>query len=84
MPCTHVTLPGGISAIVRTSGPRLRCACGRSPTLQCDAPTKRRSGTCDRHLCERCAVEVGPDRHLCPAHAAETAESAPALQEALF
>lgn len=69
MPCTPVNLVG-ITAIVCTRGRRLRCICGAQPAFQCDAPTKRRSGTCDRHLCARCATETGPDKHLCPKHAA--------------
>lgn len=39
MPCTPITLPCGARAIVCTRGPRMRCACGRLATLQCDAPT---------------------------------------------
>jgi hypothetical protein len=82
MPCTPMTLPGGVRAIVCTRGRRYRCACGRAATIQCDAtaPAKlissgpnagrvRKAGTCDKHLCASCAVEVGPDRHLCPEHA---------------
>lgn len=97
MPCTPVTLPGGIRAIVCTRGQRLRCACGRAPSFQCDAPTQgklissgpnagrvRKGGTCDKHLCASCATEVGPDRHLCPAHAAEKAAPAAAVQAGLF
>lgn len=70
MPCTPITI-GTARGILCTRAPRPRCACGQPATLQCDAPTKRRSGTCDRHLCASCATEVGPDRHLCPGHAAE-------------
>ncbi len=69
MPCTPFTLPDGTRGILCSRRPTLRCACGRAASLQCDALSTRRSGTCDRHLCSRCAVEVGPDRHLCPAHA---------------
>jgi hypothetical protein len=36
-------------------------------SLLCDAPVGE-EGTCDMPLCERCATEVGPDRHLCPKH----------------
>lgn len=68
MPCTPVDLPGLGRAIVCTRGRRMRCACGKAASLQCDAPTRRRSGTCDRRLCRSCATEIGPDRHLCPAH----------------
>ena len=69
MPCTPFTRPGGGSGILCTRTRRPRCACGQPATLQCDAPTKRRSGTCDKHLCASCATEVGPDRHLCQQHA---------------
>lgn len=73
MPCTRITLTG-IRAIVCTSGRRPRCVCGARPVFQCDYPTKRRSGTCDRHLCARCAVVAGQDKHLCPVHAAAPAK----------
>lgn len=46
-----------------------------------------RSGTCDRHLCASCATEVGPDRHLCPAHATSgfaVANEAPPVQGEMF
>lgn len=79
MPCTPFNI-NGARGFVCTRGPRPRCACGKPATLQCDAPAKRKSGTCDKHLCAACATDVGPDRHLCAAHAAE----APAVQEELF
>ena len=71
MPCTRAPILGGGYAIICTRGPRRWCACGQRATLQCDAPSQRRSGTCDRHICAACATEVGPDRHLCREHAAE-------------
>lgn len=80
MPCTPFTLPGGGRGFICTRTPRPRCACGNVATLQCDAPSKRRSGTCDRHLCASCATEVEPDRHLCQAHM----EAEKAVQGALF
>lgn len=74
MPCTPITFPDGARAIVCTRTRSPRCACSRPATLQCDAPAPaRRSGTCDRHLCAACALEAGPDLHLCPAHAADGA-----------
>jgi hypothetical protein len=91
MPCTPFSI-GGARGFICTRRPRPRCACGTPASLQCDAPTKRRSGTCDRHLCTACAVEVGPDRHLCPTHAtsgfaptneAPEADAAP-VQRGLF
>ena len=89
MPCTPFTLPGGARGILCTRTRRPRCACGQPATLQCDAPTKRRSGTCDKHLCAACATEVGPDRHLCSTHAQAVEQHAPAggapmFQGALF
>jgi len=78
MPCDpiKVTMPDGSVAkgFICSRGPRpkaKRCRCDRSSTLLCDQPlTGPKTGkTCDRPLCERCATEVGPDRHLCPAHA---------------
>ncbi len=80
MPCTPFELPGGGRGFLCTRSPRPRCACGKPGAFQCDAPSKRRSGTCDKHLCASCATEVGPDRHLCPVHVAEAAP----VQEGLF
>lgn len=72
MPCSSVKLPGGGAAIVCTSGRRQRCACGRPAARFCDWKVpKRKSGTCDRAICERCTYEPAPDKDLCPAHAAE-------------
>lgn len=70
MPCETITLPGGISAIVCTRRkPRRRCSCGSGQftSLLCDHP-KPRGGTCDKPLCDGCAVVVGTDRHHCPGH----------------
>lgn len=83
MPCTPFTV-GGARGFICSRTPRPRCGCGQSATIQCDAPKPpklisggpnagrvRKAGTCDKHLCASCATEVGPDRHLCQAHAAE-------------
>lgn len=70
MPCIPFTFKGG-RGILCTRTPRPRCACGRPSEFQCDAPTQRKSGTCDKHLCSKCATAVGPDKHLCPVHKAE-------------
>ena len=54
-----------------------RCSCCGSPaTKQCDAALRgsKQGRTCDRYLCDACAVAVGPDTDLCPAHARETRE----------
>ena len=45
----------------------------------CDWGTGERT-TCDAPLCTEHATQVGPDRHLCPAHAARRGER----QEGLF
>lgn len=71
MICDHVSLPGGRSAIVCRSRRRQRCDCGRPATLLCDwkVPTKK-SGTCDKPICWRCATSPAPGKDLCPKHAA--------------
>ena len=73
MPCTPFTLDGGETGFIctrgRAYGGTYRCACGKPSEFQCDAPSRRKSGTCDAHLCAGCATKVGPDRHLCQEHA---------------
>ena len=71
MTCEHVQLPGGGSAIVCTSGRRLKCVgCGKPARLLCDWKTPGvRNGTCDAPVCERCSTKPAPDKDLCPAHA---------------
>jgi hypothetical protein len=69
MPCTPFDIPGVGRGIICSRTRTPRCGCGRPSAFQCDAPSKRKSGTCDKHLCASCATEVGPDRHLCQAHA---------------
>lgn len=80
MPCLRLELAGGVRAIVCTDGRRGRAQlcedCGsRLGEILCDFPLfdpKRGSpGTCDRRICARCAVRIGPDRHLCRFHAHE-------------
>lgn len=73
MTCERVTLPGGGTAIVcGKRQPFDRCPCGRIASLLCDwkVETVRKSGTCDKPLCERCTTRPAPDKDLCPAHAA--------------
>jgi hypothetical protein len=54
----------------RTRRPSHKCSsCGwGGADKQCDYPVKTKSGTCDRWLCRKCAVSVGPDRDYCPPH----------------
>jgi len=69
MPCQHVTLPGGGSAIVCGTRRRQRCACGRVATLACDWKTPaRESGTCDAPICAKCTTSPAQDKDLCPPH----------------
>lgn len=42
------------------------CACGRLATLLCDFPVG--DETCDKPLCQVCAVKVGQNRDYCPKH----------------
>lgn len=69
MPCTPFDIPGLGRGILCSRTRTPRCGCGRPSAFQCDAPSKRKSGTCDRHLCANCATEVAPVRHLCQVHA---------------
>lgn len=69
MTCTPIDLGNGVRGIVwRCSIP----GCRRSADLLCDYPVirKGRKGTCDAKVCEAHALHAGPDRDLCPAHAA--------------
>lgn len=63
-------------ARVEREGRPARC-CGIS-TILCDWPLEA-GGTCDAPLCPEHAVEVGRDRHYCPAHAALHREREPEL-----
>jgi hypothetical protein len=75
MICEHVTLPGGINAIVCGRGRRrpALCKCGRPSTKLCDfeiAPAihSAKAKTCDKPLCDACAVSVGKNKDFCPDH----------------
>lgn len=73
MPCSVLKLPNGTVAIVKHArGRRTRCACCPAWSgFLCDfelAPGK----SCDRPLCGRHAIPVGPDRHVCPTHHADS------------
>ena len=48
--------------------------CKFSSTKECDWPLGD-GKTCDRHICDGHADEVGPDRHYCPAHSIESAKA---------
>ena len=73
MPCEHVKFPGG-HAIVCTRGKRMprKCYmnCGRWSSKLCDWPVGK-GRTCDRPLCDTCAVAAGKDMDFCPSHSQE-------------
>jgi hypothetical protein len=71
MACRTVVTGPGVTAIFcdRSRRDRKCSSCGTyGADKACDYPTKTKSDTCDRALCSRCAVSVGPDRDYCPAH----------------
>lgn len=69
MPCEHVSIPGGGTAIICTSRRRPRCSCGRVATLLCDWRTPTKRGTCDAPVCPRCTTSPARGKDLCPQHA---------------
>lgn len=77
MVCTPIILPGGLRGMAcgRRQKPKACSCCGKPSTLLCDFPVKlRRSGTCDKPLCEACAVKgPGPDLDYCPGHGVKPA-----------
>jgi hypothetical protein len=79
--CTWIKVPGGMAIVCdRGRKPRAKCtACKDRPhTKLCDFPlTGDRAGkTCSVRLCDRCAVEAGPDLDYCPPHA-KVAQTSP-------
>lgn len=72
MTCESVTLANGTRAIICRSRPRRRkCSCcgTRWAERECDYPDlKRKSGTCDKPLCTKCAVKGGDNIDYCPHH----------------
>jgi hypothetical protein len=73
MPCVRIRMPGGTVAIAcGVRRPRRKCQCGAWASLSCDFPAPaRKAGTCDKPLCERCAIHVGADLDNCPHHVDE-------------
>lgn len=68
-----IQMPGGGVAhiCVRRGRPALCQTCRRRPhTKLCDFPTGA-GKTCDKRLCDGCAVHVGPDADHCPDHTME-------------
>lgn len=77
MPCRPVSVPGGFAIVCGPRGRRRKCACGRPADLLCDGkvPSKK-SGTCDRPLCSKCATSPAPGVDLCPDHADQSLQGA--------
>lgn len=80
MVCERLKLDEKTVAIVCTPRRRRRkCSngiCSRTATKECDYPVPLRGRTCDRPLCDVCAVNVGPNRDHCPSHGNAQAELA--------
>jgi len=69
MACEHLDLGNGNFAIICGRRKRKYCSCGRPAPFLCDWKIKeKKSGTCDLPICEKHALEVGQDKHLCPLH----------------
>lgn len=70
MPCQPIKFDGGYAIVCARGRRRKRCSvCRQRPeTKLCDHPTGP-GKTCDAALCNVCAVNVGPDRDMCPQHA---------------
>lgn len=76
MPCEKTDLGGGNFAITCSRGQRTPACktpgCGGRGQFLCDYPLegKRAGKTCDRPMCDRCRVSMGPGRDYCASHAA--------------
>ena len=67
MHCRQVRIGDGFAIVCTGSRPAQRCRCGQAATLQCDWKIGL-GRTCDAYICDRCAQQVGPDKHLCGEH----------------
>lgn len=67
-----IRLPDGSGAFVdyagKDPGPAICAFCKKPSTLQCDYPTG--TGTCDKHLCTKCALSPRQGKDYCPDHQA--------------
>ena len=59
-----------IKGIICIRGGKRCMNCGKYAPLLCDylLRGKKKGQTCDQPICERCAREIGPNKHYCPAH----------------
>ena len=71
MPCEVFTTKGGtVRGFICTRGPKKlhRCGvCGQPGDKLCDWPMPD-GKTCDAQLCDKCAVQSGPNLDYCPHH----------------
>lgn len=77
-----IRTPDGATVHVHMTGQRRRnCRCGRRASLQCDWPApERKSGTCDKAICEACARKDG-EKDYCPFHRGAPAATEPTQAE---
>ncbi len=73
MTCQWIPVPGGVAVVCsRGARPRARCEVCKvaEHTRLCDSPLRgpKAGKTCDKKLCDACAVPVG-ELDLCPPHA---------------
>lgn len=73
MPLVQILGPDGstITAHVRVASTWCTVCKKRKASRECDwKVAKRKSGTCDKKLCDRCSYVPAPDKDLCPIHRA--------------
>lgn len=70
MPCTKISGDDGAIIFVCTRSPISKCGCGKKAVFLCSYKLKgsKTGQTCDKKLCQKCAVVVGED-HFCFGHA---------------
>lgn len=77
MGCNPIYNDGQMIGIACGRGQTQRCQwCGSKSTKLCDYPITKpvfgqpdSKSTCDKPICARCAVSIGPNRDYCPPHA---------------
>ena len=84
MPCQSVKFPNGMTAILCTPPQRRRrCSNGQCVAWaerECDYPAPhRKTGTCDKPLCTKCAVRIAENVDHCPSHPSEPEQGRLAL-----
>jgi len=71
MPCETIPFADGMVIVCSRRSRRPKCSvphCAAVGTQLCDWPLEFSQGTCDRPMCVRHAVHVGPNRDYCPKH----------------